>query len=82
MFDDDALRIDCDTCVATGTTACNDCVVGHVLANEDGPIGLVVARQHPVAVSLDQEKEEDGRRESQSAEEGKTGGIDGSETSK
>ncbi len=52
MFDDDALTIDCDTCVATGTTACNDCVVGHVLANEDGPIGLVVARQHPVAVSV------------------------------
>jgi hypothetical protein len=43
MFDDDALTIDCDTCVATGTTACNDCVVGHLLANEDGPIELVVA---------------------------------------
>ncbi len=48
MFDDDALTIDCDTCVATGTTACNDCVVGHVLANEDGPIGLVVTPQHAV----------------------------------
>jgi hypothetical protein len=39
----DALRIDCNICLATGTTACGDCVVGHVLANDGGPIELVVA---------------------------------------
>jgi hypothetical protein len=39
---DDGLTIDCNTCLATGTTACGDCVVGHVLANEGGPIELVV----------------------------------------
>ena len=43
MTDDEPLSIDCDTCVATGSTACNGCVVGHVLANDDGPIELVVA---------------------------------------
>ena len=42
MFDHDFVNIDCNTCLATGTTACNDCVVGHVLANESGPINLVV----------------------------------------
>ncbi len=35
------LRLDCQTCVAANTTACNDCVVSHVLANDDGPIELV-----------------------------------------
>lgn len=39
----DFLNIDCSTCLATGTTACGDCLVGHVLANESGPIELVVA---------------------------------------
>ena len=38
----DGLTIDCNTCLATGTTACGDCLVGHVLANESGPIELVV----------------------------------------
>jgi hypothetical protein len=27
--------------VATGTTACADCIVTHLLANDDGPIDLV-----------------------------------------
>lgn len=36
------LRLDCRTCVAVGTTACEDCVVTHLLANDDGPIDLVV----------------------------------------
>jgi hypothetical protein len=36
-----ALSIECGTCVATGTTACTDCVVAHLLANDDGPIDLV-----------------------------------------
>lgn len=40
--------IECGTCVATGTTACTDCVVAHLLANDDGPIGLVsVAVERP-----------------------------------
>ena len=33
--------IDCGTCVATGTTACTDCIVTHLVANDDGPIDLV-----------------------------------------
>ncbi len=37
----DAFAIECATCVATGTTACADCVVTHLLANDDGPIDLV-----------------------------------------
>jgi hypothetical protein len=35
------LSIECGTCVATGTTACADCLVTHLLANDDGPIDLV-----------------------------------------
>jgi hypothetical protein len=35
------ISIECDTCVATGTTACADCIVTHLLANDDGPIDLV-----------------------------------------
>jgi hypothetical protein len=35
------ISIECGTCVATGTTACADCVVTHLLANDDGPIDLV-----------------------------------------
>ncbi|HSL73048.1 MAG TPA: hypothetical protein VK853_01185 [Ilumatobacteraceae bacterium] len=41
------LSIECGTCVATGTTACADCIVTHLLANDDGPIDLVTV---PVAV--------------------------------
>ncbi len=43
MFDSDDLPIDCATCVAAGTTACGDCVVAHLLANDDGPIEFVLA---------------------------------------
>lgn len=39
----DAIAIDCGTCVAANTTACNECVVMHLLANDAGPIELVVA---------------------------------------
>lgn len=35
------ISIECGTCVATGTTACTDCIVTHLLANDDGPIDLV-----------------------------------------
>ncbi len=43
------LSIECGTCVATGTTACADCVVTHLLANDDGPIDLVTV---PVAAPI------------------------------
>jgi hypothetical protein len=50
--DTQALAIECGTCVATGTTACTDCVVTHLLANDDGPIDLVsVAISRPVSAS-------------------------------
>ena len=42
-MDDSDLSLDCATCVAAGTTACGDCVVTHLLANDDGPIDFVVA---------------------------------------
>ena len=51
MNDTDAFTIECGTCVATGTTACTDCVVAHLLANDDGPIDLVsVAVSAPLSV--------------------------------
>ena len=50
-FDPDAFSIECGTCIATGTTACTDCVVAHLLANDDGPIELVsVAVGPPMSV--------------------------------
>ncbi len=46
------ISIDCGTCVATGTTACADCIVTHLLANDDGPIDLVtVPVGAPVSVT-------------------------------
>jgi hypothetical protein len=38
MNESDCLTIECGTCVAAGTTACSECVVTHLLANDDGPI--------------------------------------------
>ncbi len=43
------LSIECGTCVATGTTACADCIVTHLLANDDGPIDLVTV---PLAAAV------------------------------
>ena len=43
------ISIECSTCVATGTMACADCIVTHLLANDDGPIDLVTV---PVAAPL------------------------------
>ncbi|MFN3254671.1 MAG: hypothetical protein ACE37B_03155 [Ilumatobacter sp.] len=40
MFFDDEFSLDCHTCVAANTTACSDCIVSHLLANDDGPIEL------------------------------------------
>lgn len=32
------LTIECGTCLAAGTTACTDCLMTHLIANDDGPI--------------------------------------------
>lgn len=53
MFSHDDLVLDCRTCVAANTTACSDCVVHHLLANDDGPIAFV-----PSVVELEQSDEE------------------------
>lgn len=37
-----SFSIDCRTCPAANTTACNECVLTHVVANDSGPIDLVV----------------------------------------
>lgn len=41
MFQNDDLVLDCRTCVAVNTTACSDCVVHHLLANDAGPIDFL-----------------------------------------
>ncbi|MEO1058672.1 MAG: hypothetical protein AAFY28_17335 [Actinomycetota bacterium] len=43
MTDIQGFSIDCEQCPAAATSACSDCVVGHVVANDDGPIELRVA---------------------------------------
>ena len=54
MFETDGVHIDCHTCVAANTTACNDCLVTHLLANDAGPIDLVLAGRpaRPTPVEL------------------------------
>ncbi len=52
MYDERDLTLDCQTCVATNTTACSDCVVTHLLANDDGPIDYVLAPvEQPVSAT-------------------------------
>ncbi len=52
QIDGPAFSIECNTCVATGTTACAECIVTHLLANDDGPIALVtVAVDAPVSAA-------------------------------
>ncbi|MGA9279250.1 hypothetical protein [Ilumatobacter sp.] len=41
MFTSDDMTLDCRTCLAANTTACGDCVVQHLLANDAGPIEFV-----------------------------------------
>ncbi|MEJ6720922.1 hypothetical protein [uncultured Ilumatobacter sp.] len=41
MFESDDFSIDCKTCIGVGTTACTDCIVTHLFANDDGPIDYV-----------------------------------------
>ena len=54
MISDDDLVLDCRTCVAANTTACSDCVVLHLLANDSGPIDFVPS---PVRSATDSEAE-------------------------
>lgn len=57
MFRRDDLTLDCNTCLAANTTACNDCVVTHLLANDSGPIDLepvpIALAPDPVDAALD-----------------------------
>ena len=41
MSNSEELTLECRTCVAANTTACTDCVVSHLLANDAGPIDFV-----------------------------------------
>ena len=41
MFSSDDITLDCHTCLAAHTTACGDCIVTHLLANDAGPIEFV-----------------------------------------
>lgn len=61
MTNREDFSIDCKTCIGVGTTACNDCLVTHLLANDDGPIDYVpvtltevprVPDAHESAISL------------------------------
>lgn len=49
-MDSSEVTIECATCPATGTTACGDCVVTHLLANDDGPIEYEPAPAEPRSV--------------------------------
>jgi hypothetical protein len=53
MFQNDDLVLDCRTCVAANTTACSDCVVHHLLANDAGPIEFVPSPQFPQPTEAD-----------------------------
>jgi len=48
MNESDDFSLDCKTCIGAGTTACNDCIVTHLLANDDGPIDYVPVQLTPV----------------------------------
>jgi hypothetical protein len=45
MFSSDDITLDCHTCVAANTTACEGCIVNHLLANDAGPIDFVPTPQ-------------------------------------
>jgi hypothetical protein len=44
----DDVTIECATCPATGTTACGDCVIAHLLANDAGPIDFTTTAPVPL----------------------------------
>ena len=41
MFQPNGSSIECGTCVAANTSACSDCIVNYVLANDAGPVDFV-----------------------------------------
>ncbi len=41
MFQPNGSSIECGTCVAANTSACSDCIVNYVLANDAGPVEFV-----------------------------------------
>ena len=41
MFQPNGSTIECDTCVASNTSACGECIVSYILANDAGPIEYV-----------------------------------------
>jgi len=53
MFSSDDITLDCRTCVAANTTACEDCIVNHLLANDAGPIDFVPTAQRRAASEIE-----------------------------
>jgi hypothetical protein len=49
MFQPNGSTIECDTCVAANTSACGECIVSYILANDAGPIEYVPAPE-PVEI--------------------------------
>ena len=49
MFQPNGSTIECDTCVAATTSACGECIVSYILANDAGPIEYVPAPE-PVEI--------------------------------
>jgi hypothetical protein len=49
----DPLPLDCDRCPADGSSACVDCVVTHLLANDQGPIHFLPSTPRPAAVAVE-----------------------------
>lgn len=49
MFQPNGSTIECDTCVAANTSACGECIVSYILANDAGPIEYVPAPE-PVTI--------------------------------
>lgn len=53
MFSENDFTLDCQTCQAANTTACSDCIVSHLLANDDGPIDLEPVPVHAPVSPID-----------------------------
>ena len=57
MFQPNGSTIECDTCVAANTSACGECIVSYILANDAGPIEYVPTPEpveiRPVAGSVE-----------------------------
>ena len=49
MFSSDDITLDCRTCVAANTTACEGCIVNHLLANDAGPIEFIPTSRRDVS---------------------------------